>query len=126
MMNVLIVDDSRVTRTMIRRVLGVCGVETGEVHEAGNGQEAIEVLAQHAVDLALVDVNMPIMNGEQLLEQIRSTPELKELPVLMVSTEGSETRVNRFKELGASFLQKPFAPERLRDLIQEVIGGSHA
>jgi two-component system, chemotaxis family, chemotaxis protein CheY len=66
-LNILIVDDSSVTRRMISRALEMCGLEVSGLHEAGNGVEALSILRNQWVDLALVDVNMPEMNGEELL-----------------------------------------------------------
>ena len=73
-LNVLIVDDSSVTRRMIGRALAMSGLDLGGVLEAGNGVEALTILNGQWVDLAVVDVNMPEMNGEELIGHIRSQP----------------------------------------------------
>ncbi len=120
--NVLIVDDSAVMRAMITRVVKLSGVPLGAFYEAGDGEEGLRRLREHWVDLVLLDVNMPVMNGEQMLRRLRADPETASLPVIVVSTESSETRVNALEELGVSFVHKPFAPETLRDIILRVTG----
>jgi two-component system chemotaxis response regulator CheY len=119
----LIVDDSPVTRKMVRRAVGLAGLEIGEVHEAGNGQEALAQLAQHEVDLVLADINMPIMNGMELVERMSQDPALSGVPVVIVATPMSEMRVERLLDIGArAYLAKPFRPEALRDLVLEILG----
>ena len=119
-LNILVVDDSAVMRSMIIRTLQMSGVELGEVHQAANGQEALVVLDQHWHDLALVDINMPVMNGEELIECIRQKPAIADLPIVVISTEGSETRIERLQQHGAKFVHKPFTPETIQQIIQSV------
>ena len=125
-LSVLVVDDSRIMRNMVRRVLGLSGLPIASVCEAGSGVEALAVLAETAVDLALVDINMPEMNGVQLLSRIRSDESTQSLPVIVVSTEGSEERIREVAELGAAFVRKPFSPEDLVDAVIGAIGGLDA
>jgi two-component system chemotaxis response regulator CheY len=120
--NVLVVDDSAVMRAMIARVIRMSGVPLAEIHEAGNGAEGLQRLREHWVDLVLLDVNMPVMNGEEMLRRLRADPETAALPVIIVSTESSETRVHALEELGVAFIHKPFAPEELRATILRVTG----
>ena len=124
-LNVMVVDDSTVMRAMVTKSLKLCGIELGEVLEAGNGVEALERLAGAWVDLALIDVNMPRMNGEELLNRIRDDAAFETLHVIVISTEGSETRISRLKSKGARFLRKPFSPESLGNQIREMLGGTH-
>ena len=124
-LNVLIVDDSAVMRAMIRRTLTLCGIPVGEVYEAGNGVEALAVLSEHWVDLALLDINMPVMDGEELLGRIRASDETRGLAVIVVSTESSDTRLARLRAFGVEIVHKPFTPEQLRDTILLVTGLSH-
>ena len=121
-LNVLIVDDSAVMRTMIARVLRVSGVPLGEIYHAGDGEEGLRAVRDHWVDLVMLDVNMPVMNGEDMLRRLRAEPETAALPVIVVSTESSETRVQALEELGVAFVHKPFAPEDLRDTILRITG----
>jgi two-component system chemotaxis response regulator CheY len=70
----------------------------------------------------LLDINMPVMNGEEMLRELRADPETAHLPVIVVSTESSETRVQALEELGVAFVHKPFAPEELRATILRITG----
>jgi len=121
-LNVLVLDDSSVMRAMIIKTLKLTGVELGEIHQAENGQVALDLLDDHWVDLALVDINMPVMNGEEFISRVREDPTMSDLAVIVVSTESSETRIHNVKGLGASFVHKPFTPELLRACILEIIG----
>mgnify|MGYP001153496309 CR=1 FL=1 len=124
-LNVLVVDDSAVMRQMVIKTLGLCGIPLGEVHQAANGQEGLEVLDQTWVDLVLVDINMPVMNGEEMITRLRDKPELRDLAVIVVSTEGSATRIEMMQKKGAGFVHKPFTPEILRDAIVQTTGASY-
>lgn len=120
--NVLIVDDSAVMRAMIARVVRLSGVPLGEFFEASNGAEGLAALQQHWVDLVLLDINMPVMNGEEMLRRLRAEPETASLPVIVVSTEGSEARVQALAAMQVAFVHKPFKPEELRETILRVTG----
>ena len=121
-LNVLVVDDSAVMRAMIIRTLRLSRIPLGDVHEASHGGEALDALDRHWIDLALVDINMPIMNGEELIERVRARPELGGVKILVVSTEGSETRIRHVRSMGARFVRKPFTPEELRTEILGLTG----
>ena len=99
--DVLIVDDSPAMRSFIGRVLGLTGMEIGERLEAGHGREALEILDRNWVDVILTDINMPVMNGEEFLEQVAARGDLKTVPVVVVSTDSTGTRVERMMSLGA-------------------------
>jgi two-component system chemotaxis response regulator CheY len=122
-LNLLVIDDSAVMRRMIIRTLKVGGLPLEQIHEAADGQEALDKLVDNHVDLALLDLNMPRMNGMTTLTRIREDPKTRDLPVVVVSTEGSETRIREIREKGACFLRKPFAPENLVAAIAAAIGG---
>ena len=122
-LNILVVDDSSVMRAIIIKTLRLSQLPLGEVHEATNGQEALKVLDGNWIDLALVDINMPVMTGEEMIDRLRQNPETADLPVIVVSTEGSETRRQVLMEKGAGFVHKPFTPETLRDAIVRTLGG---
>jgi two-component system, chemotaxis family, chemotaxis protein CheY len=124
-LNVLVVDDSAVMRAMIIKTLRLCGIPIGEVHQAGNGKEGLEVLESHWVDLVLVDINMPVMNGEEMIEKLRANPDTASLAVIVVSTDGSQTRIDMMQRKGAGFVHKPFTPEILRDTIISTTGVSY-
>ncbi len=121
-LNVLIVDDSTIMRTMIAKVLGLAGLDLGEIYEAANGQEGLDALENHWIDLVLADINMPVMNGQEMIEQMRANSLWKDLPVIVVSTEGSQKRIESIRQQGAKFIHKPFTPEMIRTIIKEMIG----
>lgn len=121
-LNVLVVDDSAVMRSMIIKTLKLSGVSLGEVYQAGNGKEALDVLNDNWVDLALVDINMPVMDGEQMIDAVRANPVTADLSVVVVSTESSESRIEMLQQKGAGFVHKPFTPELLRETIVGITG----
>ncbi len=122
-LNILVVDDSSVMRAIIIKTLRLSQLPLGEVHEATNGQEALNLLDGHWIDLALVDINMPVMDGEEMINKLRQNPATVDLPVIIVSTEGSETRKEGLMQKGTGFVHKPFTPETLRDAILRTLGG---
>jgi len=124
-LNVLIVDDSAVMRRMVAKVLHMTGIELGEVHEAADGREGLDILDRHWVDLALVDINMPVMNGEEMIHRVRARPEIGDLAIVVVSSDGSSTRSKRLQEQGVRFIRKPFTPETFRRVVGEVTGVGH-
>jgi two-component system, chemotaxis family, chemotaxis protein CheY len=121
--NVLIVDDSAIMRRMIKRVLTISGLDVGDVFEASNGIEALAQMAEREINAVLLDINMPIMSGMKLVERMRDDERLREMPVVIVSTEGSDTRIEQLMQSGAlAFVRKPFRPEQIRDVLAPVIG----
>jgi two-component system chemotaxis response regulator CheY len=118
---ILIVDDSPVMRTFIQRVMKSSGFDVSAYFQASNGEEALDVLARQTVDVVLTDINMPVMNGEELLKSIR----LKEIdvPVVVITTDATDVRVRQMVALGAKgYVAKPFAPESLREELERVLG----
>jgi len=122
-LNILVVDDSSVMRAMVVKTLRLSQLPLGEVFEAPNGQEALKVLDGNWIDLALVDINMPVMDGAEMIDRLRQNPATIDLPVIVVSTEGSEARKEALMQKGARFVHKPFTPETLRDAILMTLGG---
>ena len=123
--NILVVDDSAVMRAMIVRTLRLSGLPLGEVHEAADGEAALERLRRSWVDLVLLDINMPVMGGEEVVDHLRADPETADLKIIVVSTERSDSRIERLAAKGAAFVQKPFTPETLRDAILRITGITH-
>jgi two-component system, chemotaxis family, chemotaxis protein CheY len=121
-LNVLIVDDSAVMRAMILKTMRMSGLPLGDIYQAADGRQGIEILNGHWIDLVLLDINMPVMNGEQMIERMRKDPDLRATPVVVVSTEGSETRIERLQSKGTRFIHKPFSPEIIRDTVQDILG----
>lgn len=124
-LNVLIVDDSAAMRAIIQKTLHLSGLEIENVYQAKNGAEALQVLEENWVDLALVDINMPVMDGETLINCVRENPDLADLAIVVVSTESSETRIVQLKEKDVEFIHKPFAPETLRETVYQITGVEH-
>jgi len=121
--SILVVDDSPAMQALIRRVLDLSGFDVAACWMAGNGEEALELLRQNWVDVILTDVNMPGMNGEEFLRRLRADEVLQSIPVVVVSTDATQTRLHRMLELGAaSYVVKPFHPEVLRTELERVLG----
>jgi len=121
--NVLIVDDSPILRKAIKKVVKLAGLEEDRIHEAGNGQEALDILDMVWIDLVLLDLNMPVMDGEQFAQELRKRPDLKGVAVVIVSTESNKDRLQRLRDLGiVDSLHKPFEPEDLCKLISKILG----
>ena len=114
--DVLIVDDSAAIRKILQRMLGQAGVTLGKVVEAGDGVEALERLKAQPVNLILSDINMPNMDGIQLLTELKSKTESKHIPVIMITTEGGEAKVMEALELGAAgYVRKPFTSNQIKE-----------
>ncbi len=123
-LNVLVVDDSNVMRSIIIRTLRLSGLPLEEVLQAENGQEGLDILGKHWIDLALVDINMPVMNGLEMIAKVRKTDTISDLPIIVVSTESSTTRIEMLKDMGVGFVHKPFSAEALREAVVELTGVS--
>lgn len=121
--NVLIVDDSRLMRAVIKKTILMSGFKLDQCLEAGNGREALDVLAKVWVNVIISDINMPEMNGLEFLEELKKDSLLKAIPVIVISTEGSEKRIQNAFDLGAKgFIKKPFLPEEIKKVFYEVMG----
>ena len=123
-LNILIVDDSKLTRRAIRRIIGMLELDVGELIEAEDGLEAIEkIKGPVKIDLVLADLNMPKMTGIEMIYHLRGEEATKSIPVVIVSTESSTTRVEALLADGAvDFLHKPFTPEQIREVLQRTVG----
>jgi two-component system, chemotaxis family, chemotaxis protein CheY len=121
--DVLIVDDSATIRQMVKRTMEMAGLDVGEVFEASNGIQALAQLNDHPVAVLLVDINMPTMNGIQLLTRMKQNDRLRDIPIVIVSTEGSRERISQLQNIGAfGYVRKPFQPEQLRDVLKPLLG----
>jgi two-component system, chemotaxis family, chemotaxis protein CheY len=119
----LIVDDSSVMRKIVERSLRQAGLELEKVVEAGNGAEALTALGQGPVDLILCDINMPVMDGLEFVRQLSSVKNAKGVPVVMITTEGSENHVVQALTAGArGYIRKPFTPEQVKEHVLPVLG----
>jgi len=113
--DVLIVDDSAAMRKVLQRVLKQAEVPLGEVYEAADGLEALEKLKTVTVALILAEINLPNMDGLELLSRLKAHPEWKDLPVVMVTAEGGQSKVVKAAQLGAAgYVRKPFSTEQIK------------
>jgi two-component system chemotaxis response regulator CheY len=123
---VMIVDDSRSMRAFVRRVMDLSGFEVDSCLNASNGAEALALLNEQPVDIILTDINMPEMNGEDFVRQMAEREELRSIPVVVVSTDGTQNRIRRLLDLGAKgYVVKPFSPEALRAELERVLEVEH-
>lgn len=119
----LIVDDSSVMRKIVERSLRQAGIELEKVVEAGNGAEALGVLHDNPVDLILCDINMPVMDGLEFVRQIGSVDSAKGVPIVMITTEGSESHVVQALSSGArGYIRKPFTPDQVKEHVLPILG----
>ncbi len=118
----LIVDDSSVMRKIVARALQQCGVNSAEIIEAGNGAEALEVVRREKFDLVLSDINMPVMDGLEFVRQLQSVENAKGVPVVMITTEGSESHVMEAISCGArGYIRKPFTPDQMKQHVMPLL-----
>ncbi|HWF09001.1 MAG TPA: response regulator [Bryobacteraceae bacterium] len=121
-LDVLIVDDSAAIRKILQRVLRQTDLNIGEISEAGDGVEAVETLKDRAFGLILSDINMPHMDGLQLLARIKEMPHLRNVPVIMITTEGGQGKVMEAVQLGATgYVRKPFTADQIKEKLAGVL-----
>lgn len=115
-MDVLIVDDSAAIRKILHRVLVQTDLPLGTVHEANDGTEALTKLGAQQIGLILSDINMPNMDGIELLRNIKANDGWKTVPIIMITTEGSQEKVMQALQLGANgYVRKPFTPDQIKE-----------
>ena len=121
--NLLIVDDSRTTRGVIKKTLAMTRLPIGQILEAGSGREGLEQMRTAWVDLVLADLNMPDMSGVEMIEAMSRDPLLQKLPVVVVSSEGNQTLLDSLVDRGVrEVVRKPFHPGLLREAMERVLG----
>ncbi|MGC4113122.1 MAG: response regulator [Myxococcales bacterium] len=117
---VLIVDDSKSTREFI--VAAIEQLDGFSVFESASGFEALKILPRHRFDLIITDINMPDINGLELINFVKKNPNYRDTPLFIISTESSETDRQRGLALGAAeYLIKPFEPEALTSLVRRYV-----
>jgi two-component system chemotaxis response regulator CheY len=120
--DILVVDDSAAIRKILQRVLRQTGMSIGVIYEAGDGQEALASLKNHPVRMILTDINMPKMDGLQLLAALKAAPEWSDIPVVMITTEGGESKVGEAVRLGAAgYVRKPFTADQIKEKLAGVL-----
>jgi two-component system, chemotaxis family, chemotaxis protein CheY len=122
-LSVLIVDDSSVMRKIVERSLRQAGLAIARVLEAGNGAEGLAAVQKDRVDLILCDINMPVMDGLEFVKQLRHLENAQGVPVVMITTEGSEGYVIQALSAGArGYIRKPFTPEQVKEHVLPALG----
>ena len=120
--DVLVVDDSAAIRKILQRVLHQTGMAIHTILEAGNGEEALAIMNKQKIGLVLSDINMPKMDGIQLLAALKATPAWRDIPVVMITTEGGETKVGEAVRLGAAgYVRKPFTADQIKEKLAGII-----
>ena len=115
--NFLIVEDEPTMRLLIKKVLFESGLEYGEIYEAENGKEGIEILKKHTINFMLVDIYMPVMDGMEMLDYVMDHPDFRDIPAIVISTENDENRIDAIVRRGIGFVHKPLTKELLKDQI---------
>jgi two-component system, chemotaxis family, chemotaxis protein CheY len=120
--DILVVDDSAAIRKILQRVLRQTGMEIRTIHEAGDGQEALAMLKVHRPALILTDINMPKMDGLQLLAAVKAVEAWRDIPIVMITTEGGETKVGEAVKLGAAgYVRKPFTADQIKEKLAGIL-----
>jgi two-component system chemotaxis response regulator CheY len=120
--NILIVDDSTVVKAVMVNALGQSGISIHEIFDAANGQDALKILENASIDLVFADINMPIMSGVEMVERMSADERLKKIPVIIISTEGSATRMEYLREKGVkAYVRKPFTAEQIHAAVRTVM-----
>lgn len=123
MATVLIVDDSSTARMLVRRCLKIAGYAAEQMFEAEHGRAALEVLKVQAIDLVVVDLNMPVMDGRTLIRFMRSSPRLNAIPIIVVSSLVNDSAASELVSMGAStVLKKPLSPATMASAIAALEG----
>lgn len=123
----LVTDDSSTTRAIIKRTINLSGVGNAQVLDAADGLQALEKLRSTPIDLLFLDLNMPNMSGLELIEEMRVDSKMARIPICVVSSEATESRMAQLSELGVQgYIKKPFTPEQIRGVIQSILSISKA
>jgi two-component system chemotaxis response regulator CheY len=119
--NILIVDDSPVARRVVRRAVDMSGLDVGRVLEATDGVEALGILSAEWMDVVFADLNMPRMTGHEMIARMAESNLLASVPVIVVSAERNEARMEALIRLGArAYITKPLTPEAIHDVVVEL------
>jgi len=120
--NILVADDSATMRAVIKKTVEMAGVPVGNFFEAAHGKEALEILENDWIDVILSDINMPVMGGMELLREVAGNDDFRRIPLIFITTESSEARMDEARRLGAAgYVRKPFQPESIKKILYEVL-----
>lgn len=120
--NILVTDDCSAVRFMIKKTLQMSEFPVDDIYEAQNGEEGLKHLKEKKVHLIMLDVNMPVMDGAEMLKKLRMDRDFCDIPVLIISTDNNIKRIGASDSKGIGFLIKPFAPEHLRSAVLDITG----
>lgn len=120
--NILVADDSATMRAVVKKTVEMAGVPIGSFFEAANGAQALELLENNWIDVVLSDINMPVMNGMELLRKAKQDEDLRHIPLIFITTESSQARMDEARTMGAAgYIKKPFQPETIKNILYEVL-----
>ncbi len=124
--NMLIVDDSLPMRSVIIKTIKASGFGAANFYQAADGNEALKMLKDEWMDIVVTDFNMPEMNGLELISEMKKDDELSSIPSIVVTTEGSQVKIQEFIDKGATgYVKKPFTPEIIREKLTQILGEMH-
>ena len=125
-LEVLIVDDSASMRSIVRKIVGLSGYEISTYYESSNGLEALDILSKQWIDIILLDINMPQMDGITFLREMKKEELYKKIPVVLVTTEARQDTVDEAFNLGVkAHIKKPFQPEQIRQILDDILGDEY-
>ena len=123
--NILLVDDSNVVKAVLFKILSQSSLPINQIYDAANGSEALEVLESHSMDLVVADINMPVMDGVEMIEWMHADTRFNHIPVVVISTEGSSSRIDKLRDLGIkAYIRKPFSSDEITTTFSDILGES--
>ena len=124
--SILLVDDSLPMRSVLKKTFKAAGYSDSQFYEAANGKEALDLVKDKWIDIVITDYNMPVMDGMEFIKELKKDDTFKDTPVVIVSTEGSQSKIDEFMKQGAAgYITKPFTPETLRNTIIDILGETY-
>jgi len=121
--NILLVDDSNVVKAVLFKILSQSSLPINQIYDAANGAEALEVLELHSMDLVVADINMPVMDGVEMIEWMHADTRFNHIPVVVISTEGSSSRIDKLRGLGIkAYIRKPFSSDEIQTIFSKILG----
>ncbi|MDH4129857.1 MAG: response regulator [Spirochaetota bacterium] len=119
--NILIADDSKITRISLIRIIEIIRIPVYKFYEAQNGKEALKILYENNIDFIMLDIRMPIMDGIEFVKTIKSNEKLSQIPIIIITSFGSESDLKELMKMGVnSFINKPFDPPEIRQIINQL------
>ena len=121
--DILVVDDSDAVQILLQRVLRQTKMSIGTIYKAAGGAEALTLLSAHKIDLILLDLKMPKMNGFELLALLKASDQWRHIPVVMVTVEGAQSEVAEARRLGAAgYFRKPIMANQIEEALAGILG----